>query len=76
MAMNNNVESMEILLIPSLMIIVLFIIIALVLSINEIRAELRHINIEIQRNHGREQQYWKKRKRRMILSIIFPFIKY
>lgn len=76
MAMNNNVESMDVLLIPALLIIVFFIALALILSLNEIRSELRHINIEIQRNHGKEQKYWKKRKRRMILSMIFPFIKH
>lgn len=76
MAMNNNIESMEVLIIPALMIIIFFIILAFVLSLNEIRAEFRQINTEIRRNHGREQRYWKKRKRRMIISLIFPFIKY
>lgn len=75
MAMN-NVESMEMFIIPALMIIVGFILLAIFMSLNEIRAEFRHINIEIGRNHGREKKHWKKRKRRLIWSLIFPFIKY
>lgn len=39
------------------------------------RKELRHLNGEIQRTSGRERAYWKKRKKRLLLSII-PFVKY
>ena len=37
--------------------------------------ELRHINGEIARTSGRERAHWKKRKKRLLLSII-PFVKY
>ena len=39
--------------------------------------ELRYINIEIERNvdHPREQARWKRRKKRLLLSLI-PFVKY
>ena len=57
------------------------IVIAVALAINLadyitfFRKELRHLNQEIGRTSGREQRYWKKRKRRLLLSLI-PFIKY
>lgn len=37
--------------------------------------EMRFLNMEIQRSHGKEQERWKRRKRRLWLSII-PFVKY
>ena len=37
--------------------------------------ELKHLNNEIGRTTGREQKHWKKRKKRLLLSII-PFIRY
>ena len=37
--------------------------------------ELKFINIEIQRNTGREQQRWLRRRRRLWMSVI-PFVKY
>lgn len=37
--------------------------------------ELRFLNMEIQRNHGKEKERWKRRKRRLWLSLI-PFVKY
>ena len=41
------------------------------------RQELKYINIEIERNvdHPREQARWKRRKKRLLLSLI-PFVKY
>ncbi len=38
-------------------------------------SELKHINNEIQRTDGRARAYWKKKKKRLLLSLI-PFIKY
>ena len=37
--------------------------------------ELKHVNTEIQRTTGRERERWKRRKRRLFLSII-PFVRY
>lgn len=41
------------------------------------RQELKYINTEIERNqdHPREQARWKRRKKRLLLSLI-PFVKY
>lgn len=41
------------------------------------RQELKYINIEIDRNkeNPREQARWKRRKKRLLLSLI-PFVKY
>lgn len=41
------------------------------------RQELKYINIEIERNkdHPREQARWKRRKKRLLMSLI-PGIKY
>jgi hypothetical protein len=38
--------------------------------------ELKYLNCEIQRSTEKEREYYKKRKRRLILSFFFPFIKY
>jgi len=37
--------------------------------------ELKFINNEISRNRGDERRYWKRRKRKLFLSLI-PFVKY
>ena len=37
--------------------------------------ELKYINDEIHRTEGMEQRYWKRRRRRLWLSL-FPFFKY
>ena len=39
------------------------------------KKELRRINGEIQRTDGREREHWKKRKKRLLLSIL-PFFRY
>lgn len=43
--------------------------------LRDFRRELRYINMEIQRNTGREREHWIKRKRRLKLSIL-PFFHY
>ena len=43
--------------------------------LRDFRHEMRYINMEIQRNRGRERERWIKRKRRLWLSIL-PFVKY
>ena len=37
--------------------------------------ELRHVNKEIDRTDGKEREHWKKRKKRLLRSII-PFVGY
>ena len=37
--------------------------------------ELKYINMEIQRTEGAEQRYWKRKKRKLWLSLI-PFTRY
>ena len=43
--------------------------------LRDFRHEMRYINMEIQRNRGREREHWIKRKRRLWLSLL-PFVKY
>lgn len=37
--------------------------------------ELKYLKFEIQRTKGKERERWKRRKRRLILSLL-PFVKY
>lgn len=55
--------------------ILIVIIVYFVQWLNFFTQELRHLNNEIGRTTGREQKRWKRRKRRLLLSII-PFIRY
>lgn len=43
--------------------------------IPEFSTELKYLNIEIKRTDGEEQKYWKRRRRKLWLSLI-PFVKY
>lgn len=59
---------------------VILIVVALLLLIFSRRImwffqELKYLNDEIRRNDGREKERWKRRKRRLFLSII-PFVPY
>lgn len=59
-------------------IVLLLVLIVLLCSapwIRWFRQELKYINSEIGRNEGREKERWKRRKKRLLLSII-PFVKY
>lgn len=57
-------------------IIVLFfavlLLVGLVIKIDAFSHELTHINMEISRTVGRERQYWKRKRRRLWLSLL-PF---
>ena len=59
-----------------LVLIILFFVIAfLIVIVSKFKAftrDLDYINREIARTEGREQQYWKKEKRRLWLSLL-PF---
>lgn len=39
------------------------------------RREWKYLTSEIGRNYGKERERWKRRRRRLLLSII-PFVKY
>ncbi len=39
-----------------------------------VQSELRYLNMEIRRTEGREQQYYRKERRRLLLSWL-PFIR-
>lgn len=43
--------------------------------LRDFRRELRYVNMEIERNTGRERERWMKRKKRLKLSIL-PFFHY
>lgn len=43
--------------------------------LHDFRRELRYINMEINRTTGREQAHWKKKKKRLLLSLL-PFFHY
>lgn len=43
--------------------------------LRDFRRELRYINMEIERNEGREREHWIKRKKRLKRSIL-PFFRY
>ena len=63
-----------------LLIGLMLVIIALAIAapyITWFRQELKYINIEIQRNkeNKKEQDHWKRRKRRLLMSLI-PFVPY
>lgn len=49
-----------------------FLLVGLVMKINEFSHELEYINREIERTTGGEQRYWKREKRRLWLSLL-PF---
>ena len=42
----------------------------------EFSREKRYLNCELRRCSGKERKYYKARKRRLLLSFFFPFIKY
>lgn len=55
--------------------VLLLCLIQLIAFIRDFSKELKRINLEIRRTHGREQQRWKSRRRKLWLSLI-PFVRY
>ena len=47
----------------------------LVIRLPEFKRELWYINMEIERSDEAEKLMWKKKKRKLLLSLI-PFVKY
>ena len=75
LALNNSEKVLGVLLI-----ILMLSIVALAVAspyISWFRQELKYINVEIDRNkeNEKEQNRWKRRKRRLLMSLI-PFVKY
>ena len=42
------------------------------LGLEKFKRELRYLNMEIRRTRGSERKYWKKKKRRLWLSLFLP----
>lgn len=55
-------------------VLLVILLVRLVLWINEFGGELRYINTEIKRSRGSEKKYWKKARKELWLSAIFPRI--
>lgn len=54
--------------------LLLFFIYRTVAGIRNFKHTLQYIKTEIGRTDGKEQEYWKKKKRNLWLSLFFPFI--
>ena len=57
------------------MLLIGVLLIAAVIATVDFQKELKHLNLEIGRTSGREQRYWQRRKKRLLLSLI-PFVRY
>lgn len=71
---NENIEFWR-----SACIIAFFVLIGLLVElckfIHNFSAELRYLNIEIERTEGATRKYWLRKRRRLWLSLL-PFVKY
>ncbi len=59
--------------------IVVMLVLCLILGLfrlSDFLQELRYLNIELQRARRSERRHWEKRRRRLWLSLFFPFVKY
>ncbi len=57
----------------SLFVIAFFLIMVILyvaLTYSEFKRKLNYINSEIARTHGREREYWKRKRKRLILNYI------
>ncbi len=64
---------------PFIIIAIFFFLPAMVIcarDINDFLDELKYLNIEIRRARGKKRQFYLRRRRRLWLSLIIPFIKY
>ncbi len=66
--------------IPLIILLVSIVAVALLLKISfdiqNFSEDLKFINSEIDRAEGKEREYWKREKRRLWLSFIFPFLRF
>lgn len=58
-----------------ILIVLAFLLVGTILSVQNFLHELRYLNSEIDRTRGAERRYWVWRKRRLWLSLL-PFVKY
>lgn len=72
MNINSGDAIIGILLILVAAILAILLIVGFVTKINAFTRELDYINLEIGRTTGRERKYWKRAKRRLWLSLLFP----
>jgi len=70
---NFNILTISVIVI-ALVFILCGIVLSLAISYLRISHEIKLINIEIKRTHGRERKHWKRRKRKLLLSVL-PFFK-
>ncbi len=72
----NNPDAALYLLIGIIVAVVLFVmLVGFCMFLNDFSRELRYLNAEIARTRGAERRYWKRKKRKLWLSLI-PFVKY
>lgn len=64
----------DLLIAVSVVVMAVLLILRLALSLEKLIRELKYVNLEIKRTRGSERDYWKKKKRRLWLSLI-PFYK-
>ncbi len=72
----NNYIELYLMLLITLIIVLITVVVNLILEYNDFSKELKYLKLEIKRTRGNEREVYMKRKRRLILSYIFPFIKY
>ena len=60
----------------AVIVIAAVLLVKIVLDLRGFMSDLKYINREIRRTGGEELKHWKREKRRLILSMFFPFIHY
>lgn len=71
-----NSPELNWMLIITALIVLIAVIINLIVEYNDFSTELKYLKLEINRTRGDERKYFIKKKRILVLSYIFPFIKY
>jgi len=57
------------------LIFTVIIVVKIIVAYDDFSHELKYLNLEINRTRGKERKRWKKRKRRLLRSLL-PFFKY
>ncbi len=71
----NNENDLIILLIFAFVVILFIVTAGLIDFVNSFSRELRYINNEIGHTEGAANRYWRRRRRRLWISL-FPFVEY
>ena len=71
----NDWEIFTLLVVLCVAIVLVFLVVLLVVFLNGFTAELRYLNMEIERTTGKEREHYIEQKRRLWLSLI-PFVRY